>query len=332
MPVNDKPRVLIVDDEPGLRELLSDALGEELDVSVASNGREALASAQANQPDLLVTDFYLGDCTGLEVIDNLRRLHPDMPAVLITGHAERASLTETSRRRPVEVFDKPLDLPRLKQAIASELARLADHQRHRDRTVRLRRLARHFKLVQKQASCRLESAGNPELASDYRKLNRQVNLQKLVMDFQRNLLQACDDDDVFKSLFGMFVHHSGPLFGAALVCDEQAQLQLIGRFGVPNPDGPKFCLSLSAPIIDTVLTNPRPTLIDATDQTDRFAPAIRRYLAGLSILAVPLVPAEGQMIGLVLLYRKGEQPFMETDVALAEMVALPTALAVQRND
>ena len=332
MPVNDKPRVLIVDDEPGLRELLSDALGEELEVAVASSGREALASAQANQPDLLVTDFCLGDCTGLEVIDHIRELHPDMPAVLITGHAELASLTETSRRRPVEVFNKPLDLPRLKQAIASELARLADHQRYRARTVRLRRLARHFKLQRKHEDAPLEGRGNAELASDYRKLNRKFNLQKLVVEFQRALLLAHDDDDVFKSLFGMFVHHSGPLFGAALVCDDQAQLQLIGRFGVPNPDGPKFCLSLSAPIIDTVLIDPRPTLIDATEQVARFEPAIRRYLAGLSILAVPLVPAEGQMIGLVLLYRKGEQPFMESDVALAEMIALPTALAVQRND
>lgn len=332
MPVNDKPRVLIVDDEPGLRELLSDALGEELEVSVASSGREALASAQANHPDLLVTDFCLGDCTGLEVIDNIRQLHPDLPAVLITGHPELASLTETSRRRPVEVFDKPLDLPRLKQAIASELARVADDQRVRTRTVRLRRLARHFKAQQNHAGHELQSTDHAELVSDYRKLNRKANLQKLVMEFQRNLLMAGSDDDVFKSLFGMFIHHSGPLFGAALVCDDQAQLQLIGRFGVPNPDGPKFCLALSAPIIDTVLGDPRPTLIDATEQADRFAPNIRKYLVGLSILAVPLIPAEGQMIGLVMLYRKGEQPFMETDVSLAEMIALPTALAVQRND
>ena len=53
---------------------------------------------------------------------------------------------------------------------------------------------------------------------------------------------------------------------------------------------------------------------------------------GCGILAVPLVPSEGQMIGLVLLYRKGEQPFMESDVALAEMISLATAMAVQRND
>ena len=154
----------------------------------------------------------------------------------------------------------------------------------------------------------------------------------MVMEFQKNLILSRNDDDVFKSLFGMFVRHSGPVFGAALVCDDDAHLQLVGRFGVPNPDGASFCQWLSSPIVNTLLGDPRPTLIDATEQTERFDPGIRKYLAGLTILAVPLVPTEGQMIGVVMLYRKGEQPFMESDVSLAEMISLPTALAVRRND
>lgn len=337
---NDKPRVLVVDDEPQLCELLTDALGEELDVRTAGSGKEAVAAARSGQVDMLVTDFFLGDCTGLEVIDNLRRLHPDIPAVLITGHTELASICETSRRRPVEVFRKPLDLDRLRKAIHGELSRRAHQERFHTRTRRLRRLARHSNLQRKHAWRQLDNGnrsegGRPEGSAHlagYRKLSRQVGLQKLVMEFQKNLLLSRSDDDVFKNLFGMYVHHSGPIFGAAMVCDDSAQLQLVGRFGVPGPDPARFCQWLSSPIVDTVLCNPRPTLIDATEQTERFDPSIRKYLAGLSILALPLVPAEGQMIGLVLLYRKGEQPFMESDLALAEMVALPTALAVQRND
>ena len=44
------------------------------------------------------------------------------------------------------------------------------------------------------------------------------------------------------------------------------------------------------------------------------------------------LPTEGEMIGLVVLYRKGEQPFLNEDLALAELLAPPTALAVRRND
>ena len=47
---------------------------------------------------------------------------------------------------------------------------------------------------------------------------------------------------------------------------------------------------------------------------------------------MPLIPAPGEMIGLAVLYRKGEQPFTEQDLGLAEMISLPTATAVRRND
>ena len=58
----------------------------------------------------------------------------------------------------------------------------------------------------------------------------------------------------------------------------------------------------------------------------------RRYLPGVSALTIPLMPTPGELIGVVLLYRKGEQPFTDSDVALAELIAAPTSLAVRRND
>jgi CheY-like chemotaxis protein len=331
MTVSHKPRVLIVDDEPALRELLHDALCEGLEISTASSGQQALTMAQESRPDILVTDLCLGDCTGLEVIDRMRLLEPDMPAVLITGHAEVAGLSNTSLRRPVEVFNKPLDLGKLKEAISSELSRRATKDRDRNRRRHLRRLARHYNLQRKNASPKLDT-NNADLAKGYQKLSLQVKLQKLVMDFQRDLLIARQDDDVFKSLFTTFVSHSGPLYGAAMVCDSQAQLQLAGRFGVPTPDPAGFCLSLASPIIDASLADPRPKLLDAGDEAGLFDASIRKYLIGLSVLSIPLMPADGEMIGLVLLYRKGEQPFLESDLSLAEMISLPTALAVQRNE
>jgi GAF domain-containing protein len=81
-----------------------------------------------------------------------------------------------------------------------------------------------------------------------------------------------------------------------------------------------------------MIANPTCTLTDAGEEQQRFDASIRRYLPGLSVLAIPLVPAEGELIGLVVLYRKGEQPFTDADVALAELVAPSTAAAIRRND
>jgi len=85
-------------------------------------------------------------------------------------------------------------------------------------------------------------------------------------------------------------------------------------------------------MIAAVLADPRCILLDAEKEAELFEEPARRYLPGVSILAVPLMPSDGELIGLVILYRKGEQPFMQSDLALADAIAAPTALAVRRNE
>ena len=332
MPISNAARVLVVDDEPELRELLRDTLSSsQLQVSVAGSGQEAIDLASVQQPDLIVTDVHLGDCSGLEVIDRLRSFAGDLPAVVITGYGDPAVLTEASRRRPVELMTKPLDLDRLRTTIRQELDRRSESEHLRRRTIRLRHLARRINNQRKDVQYKLESTC-AALSDAYRNLSGRIGAYKVVIDYQRDLLTAKNDDDVFRTLFRVFVRRSGPVFGVAMVCDSNAELQITGRFGVPVPDGPNFCSQIARPVVDAVLANPQCLLIDAGEEADAFEDSIRRYLVGLSILAVPLIPAPGEMIGLVALYRKGEQPFLDTDVALAEMIASSTATTIRRND
>ena len=332
MQQSGKPRVLIVDDEPQLRELLADALSnDDIQLEIASSGKEAIELANRQTPDLVITDLCLGDTTGLELIDRLRDISPDMPALVITGHGNPSVFSEASRRRPVEMFNKPLDLLRLKNTIQKELSRQVVTTRAKLRAKRLRKLARNVNIQRRGMHQQLNHT-TEKLSGAYREMSLRLNLHKQVMEYQKELIEAGNDDEVFRSLFNLFLRHSGSVYGMAMVCDANAELQLVGRFGVPGPDNQQFCLKLAQPVINTVLSNPRCTLIDAGDQAEQFDQSIQKYLCGVSILAIPLVPADGQMIGLVILYRKGEQPFLEGDITMAEMLVRPTALAVQRNE
>jgi CheY-like chemotaxis protein len=332
MALRNVARVLIVDDEPEIRRLLVDALrGLDVRVETAASGDEALRMGRSWRPDFLVADVCLGDTSGLEVIEQLRGAVGFIPAVVITGRPEVTTLAQASRLRPVEVMTKPLDLDRLRDCVRLELASQAQRRLSQRRSLRLRRLARRTNLQRKDAQRQLDSTC-ADLAESYRALSAQVAGQQVGLAYQRELLAARCDDDVFRAMFRLYVRRSGPVYGAAMVCDGNADLQIIGRFGVPGPDSPQFCQALSRPVIEAVLQNPRITTIDAGDRADAFDPSIQKYLAGLTVLAVPLLPASGEMIGLVLLYRKGEQPFTEEDIALAELIGLPTAIAVKRND
>ena len=324
--------VLVVDDEPHLRELLVDTLaGPLVHVSAAESGREAIELAEHTTPDLVVADLCLGDCTGLNVIDQLRRQSSDLPAVVITGNGDVRSLSEASRCKPLELMTKPLDLDRLRDTINGELARRQGTRRMLERTRRLRRIARTLHDDRNTLQNRLDTTC-AELAGAYRNLAGQMTTQEVVLAYQNDLLSARNDDDVFRSLFRLFVQRSGPVFGAALVCDSNAQLNMIGRFGVPLPDDIPFCNALTEPLIDAVLVTPQCIILDAGRHSDMFDPAIGRFLPGLTILVIPLIPGPGELIGLVALYRKGEQPFTDHDVVLAEMAVGPTAIAIRRND
>lgn len=79
-------RVLVVDDEQSLAELVSMALRYEgWDIHIASDGAGALKLARRTQPDVVVLDVMLPDISGLEVLRQLRDLYPGLPLLLLTA-------------------------------------------------------------------------------------------------------------------------------------------------------------------------------------------------------------------------------------------------------
>ena len=81
-----KKRILLVDDEASIRDLLAQALTKKgYEVSSAGSGFEAKRMARENIPDLLISDLQMEDTDGFTLIDELKRSLPDMPVLLLTG-------------------------------------------------------------------------------------------------------------------------------------------------------------------------------------------------------------------------------------------------------
>src|ERR1700727_2712246 len=87
MPANDRvPRVLVVDDEPNIRELVQVALKfHGCSVTTAVNGSDALRQAEASPPDLIVLDVMLPDMDGFEVCRRLRADGNEVPVIFLTA-------------------------------------------------------------------------------------------------------------------------------------------------------------------------------------------------------------------------------------------------------
>src|SRR5699024_7768084 len=79
-------KLLVVDDEPNIRELLSTSLRfAGFEVVAAANGREALAAVEAEEPDLAVLDVMLPDMDGFTITRKLRAAGRDFPVLLLTA-------------------------------------------------------------------------------------------------------------------------------------------------------------------------------------------------------------------------------------------------------
>ncbi len=323
--------VLVVDDEPEVCAVLAEALRDAgLDVAVATTGADALEAAYLHRPAVLIADLRLGDCNGLEVVDRLRSEIGDVAVVFITGYGDPAELSEASRRRPVELINKPVDLERLRLTVQEELGRQEQLRRVHTRNRRLRQMARGL-TRRRRRSFNVLSSACADLTATCRSLQSQADRQRALISYQKELLTCNDEDDVFRLLFRLFVERSGPVFGVALLCDADAELQMVGRFGVPGPDGANFCQSLAMATVNGVLERPEVAVLDAMEHLETFPQPLHKMLIGVTLMIVPLPISEGHLIGIVVLYRKGEQPFTEDDVAFAKMIGPATAAAVQRG-
>src|SRR5215471_7341910 len=117
-----RPRVLVVDDESTIRDLLSKTLAlAEYDVDMAPDGRTALDRLRVSPYDLLITDLKMPGVDGLTVIREARRLKADLPVIIITGFSNEASAIEAVNLGVSGYLTKPFRVPRVLAAASKAL-------------------------------------------------------------------------------------------------------------------------------------------------------------------------------------------------------------------
>jgi DNA-binding NtrC family response regulator len=118
-------RVLVVEDEPRLRDLLTRAIaGWGFVTTAARSGEEALRHADAEKPDIAVLDLNLPGMGGLECLQRLREKLPHLQAMVLTGFASIEAAKEAVHLDVVEFLTKPCHLGELEKALDRALRRL----------------------------------------------------------------------------------------------------------------------------------------------------------------------------------------------------------------
>lgn len=107
-------KVLVVDDERAIRNTLKDILTlEGYDVQLAENGQEALTFFEKGGIDVVFLDIKMPEMDGIEVLEKMQEVSPEVPVIMISGHGTIETAVEAIKKGAYDFIAKPLDLNRV---------------------------------------------------------------------------------------------------------------------------------------------------------------------------------------------------------------------------
>jgi DNA-binding NtrC family response regulator len=132
----NKIKLLLVDDEMNFLQVIAERLAlKGFDVIVATNGREAVASAEKDLFDVAVVDFQMSGMDGTQILKALKERHKYLEIIMLTGHATIDSAVECTKFGAFKYLEKPYDFEKLveviKDAYEARLKKKFEHDKKR---------------------------------------------------------------------------------------------------------------------------------------------------------------------------------------------------------
>jgi two-component system nitrogen regulation response regulator NtrX len=119
-------KILIIEDEAAIRRVLAKILSEESDTYIvedAEDGIQGLEKIKNNDYDLVLCDIKMPKMDGVEVLEAVKKIKPEIPMVMISGHGDMETAIQTMRLGAFDYISKPPDLNRLLNTVRNALDR-----------------------------------------------------------------------------------------------------------------------------------------------------------------------------------------------------------------
>ena len=118
-------RLLIVDDEPLILEVLTEHFKTDYDVETALNGADALGALLRSRPDVVLLDINMPRMNGVEVLKDIKQIDESIPVIMVTANEQVALAADALRSGAFGYVPKPFDFRYLDHMLATILDRVA---------------------------------------------------------------------------------------------------------------------------------------------------------------------------------------------------------------
>ena len=197
--MDDAPRVLVVDDERKICELLKLLLGKDgYEVDSAGDGPSALRLLRKGPYDLVITDVKMPGMDGFELVERVRGVQRDIPLVVITGYATLGTAIQALRQGVDDYVTKPFRLAEMRKVVSRvlEKARLS---RENQRLIRDLETANTELVQHREALTERVRTADEDLSRAYTDLQRRVQEMEMLNEVGRCASSELDLDRLLQS-------------------------------------------------------------------------------------------------------------------------------------
>jgi len=192
--------ILVIDDEAAQRDVLTGYLKKKgYKIFSASSGKEGIETARTNSVDIILSDFKMPDLNGIEVLENVKKLNPEISFVIVTAYGTVENAVKAMRLGAFDYISKPVDLDELDLMIE----RIIEHKNLKSENQLLK--------TQLQEKYKISS-----IVSQSQKMEEVINVAARVADSKANVL-ITGENGTGKEVLAKAIHYISPRKDSAFV-------------------------------------------------------------------------------------------------------------------
>jgi len=314
------PRILVVDDEPQLLEVIKDIAGGAMDCRIvtAATIADAKKSLIVQSVDLLIVDIHLPDGDGMSLIELHKKHNPTAGTIIMTGEPSVDRAVTAIRRGAEDFLPKPFNSDLLLERMRKVLARNTILEKQNQRLERLRDAVRRLNKARRTVSKKVDLLCN-DLIGAYGDLSKQFDLVRIQESFRNCLDQSTDLEQMLCHAMDWLLRQVGYSNVAIWLATDSGDMQLGAYMKYTIPGEPN--------IVDTILR----TVVPATTENgvlrltidelaDDLSEQEQEDLAGQQFVGMNCTYL-GESLATIVFFRDETSPFTDADAAMLKSIS-----------
>jgi response regulator of citrate/malate metabolism len=302
------PRVLLVEDEPTLVEIVDDILRREIGCQVipAANLQEAKRILESEAIQLVITDINLPDGDGMNLLPAIRKNHPTASTIVMTGQPSMDGVINAIRGGAVDFVPKPFDTQQLVAHVRKALERQAALAKEEKRFTRLREAVKRLNASRRVISKKVDLLCN-DLVSAYGELSKQLDGVRTQEGFRKYVENAKDLEQLLCHAMDWLLRQMGYSNVAVWLTAEDGEFQL-GAYMKYTAAGEPILTDAMKRVILPMVVRDSLLHVNGDELKEKFTPQEASFFKGQDILAVNCTYL-GDSLAAVVFFRDARSPF-----------------------